>query len=251
MRIDFPSPEQLPQLKTLWELAFGDSPTVIDGFFSTAYAPERCRCTTIAGQAAAALYWFDTECSGQKFAYLYAVATHPAYRHRGLCRALIGDSHALLAGLGYDGALLMPAEEGLRRMYGAMGYRDCCNISVFDCAAGSPVPLKKISTEEFARLRREFLPNDGVIQEKENLNYLATYAAFYKGADFLLAASTGDGQLWGMELLGNRNAAPGILGTLGYSKGTFRTPGAGIPFAMFHPLRPDAIAPAYFGLEFN
>ncbi|MDO5153852.1 MAG: GNAT family N-acetyltransferase [Eubacteriales bacterium] len=251
MRIDFPTPERVPQLKALWELAFGDSRAVIDAFFSTAYAPERCRCVTMDGQATAALYWFDTECGGQKLAYLYAVATHPAYRHRGLCRALIGDTHALLAGLGYEGALLMPAQEGLRRMYGAMGYRDCCNVSVFDCAAGVPVPLKKVSTGEFARLRREFLPRGGVIQEGETLNYLATYAAFYAGTDFLLAASAGDGQLWGMELLGNRDAAPGILGALGYPRGTFRTPGSGIPFAMFHPLKPDAMAPAYFGLELN
>lgn len=251
MRIDFPAPEQVPQLRRLWQLAFGDSDEVIGFFFSTAYAPQRCRCVTMEGQAAAALYWFDVECGGRKFAYLYAVATHPGYRHRGLCRALMADTHALLAGLGYEGTLLMPAEEDLRRMYRAMGYRDSCNVSVFDCAAGAPVPLKKISTGEFARLRRQFLPAGGVIQEGTNLNYLATYATFYAGADFLLAACTEDDRLWGMELLGNRNAAPGILGTLGYSGGTFRTPGTDVPFAMFHPLKLDAVAPVYFGLEFN
>lgn len=251
MRIDFPTPALEPQLRRLWQLAFGDSDEIIDSFFSTAYAPERCRCATIGGQAAAALYWFDTECDGQKFAYLYAVATHPDYRRRGLCRALMEDTHDLLTSLGYDGTLLMPAEAELRRMYGVIGYQDCCKVAEFACTAGAPIPLQKISTEEFARLRRQFLPAGGVIQERENLNYLATYVTFYAGTDFLLTASTEDGQLWGMELLGNRNAALGILGTLGYTEGTFRTPGTDIPFAMFHPLKPDAIAPTYFGLEFN
>lgn len=251
MQFDHPTPEQEPQLRNLWQLAFGDSEDVIGFFFSTAYAPERCRCATVAEQVAAALYWFDTECRGQKFAYLYAVATHPDHRRRGLCRGLMEDTHSLLVKLGYDGALLMPAEAGLRRMYGGMGYVDCCKVSEFDCTAGAPIPLRRVSAEEFARLRREFLPDGGVIQERENLAYLGTYVTFYAGADFLLAASTEGGQLWGMELLGNRNAAPGILGTLGYAEGTFRSPGNDIPFAMFHPLKPDAIVPAYFGLELN
>lgn len=66
-----------------------------------------------------------------------------------------------------------------------------------------------------------------MIQEGANLSYLERYAAFYAGADFLLAAAPNGDSLTGMELLGSAGAAPGILGALGFSHGRFRTPGDG------------------------
>ena len=241
----------IEQLRALWQLSFGDSDEFIGFFFDTAYAHDRCRMIVRDGRAAAALYWLDAEYAGQKFAYLYAVATHPDFRNQGLCKQLMAQTHAALTQQGYHGALLMPAEEDLRRMYAKMGYRNCCSVSEFSCMAGVPVPVRSVGKEEYALLRREFLPDGGVIQENENLDYLATYAHFYAGSDFLLAAAPQSGQLHGIELLGNPQAAPGILAALGYGEGTFRTPGTEIPFAMFRPLKENAKAPSYFGLAFD
>ena len=251
MVIDYPTGAQEPQLRTLWQLAFGDSEEFIAGFFAGAYSPRRCRYAAENGNVAAALYWFDAEFRGQKFAYLYAVATHPDFRNRGLCRALMTDTAVCLTERGYDGALLMPQDVGLREMYARMGFRDCCTVSEFSCDAGEGVALHPVSAAEFARLRREYLPPDGVIQEGANLSYLKSYAALYAGGDFLLAAAPNGGSLTGMELLGNAAAAPGILGTLGFSRGHFRTPGTALPGAMFRPLRAGADAPGYFGLIFD
>ena len=237
MEIDYPTGVQEPQLRALWRLSFGDSEEFIAGFFASGYCPRRCRCAAENGNVAAALYWFDAEFRGQKFAYLYAVATHPDFRNRGLCRALMADAAACLTGRGYDGALLMPHDSGLRKMYGRMGYRDCCTVSEFSCDAGEAVALRPVSDAEFARLRREYLPK--------------SYAALYAGGDFLLAAEHDGDSLTGMELLGNAAAAPGILGALGFSHGHFRTPGTALPGAMFRPLRAGADAPGYFGLIFD
>ena len=251
MEIDYPAGAQEPQLRTLWQLAFGDSEAFIAGFFASGYSPRRCRCAVEGDDVAAALYWFDVEFRGQKFAYLYAVATHPDFRNRGLCRALMADSAACLTERGYDGALLMPQDLGLREMYGRMGFRDCCTVSEFACDAGEAVALRPVSRGEFAALRREYLPPDGVIQEGANLSYLERYAAFYAGADFLLASAPNGDSLTGMELLGSVDAAPGILGALGFPHGRFRTPGTTLPGAMFRPLRADVDAPGYFGLVFD
>ncbi|MFR3828859.1 MAG: GNAT family N-acetyltransferase, partial [Akkermansia sp.] len=168
MEIDYPTGVQEPQLRALWRLSFGDSEEFIAGFFASGYCPRHCRCAAENGNVAAALYWFDAEFRGQKFAYLYAVATHPDFRNRGLCRALMADAAACLTGRGYDGALLMPHDVGLRKMYSRMGYRDCCTVSEFSCDAGEAVALRPVSDAEFARLRREYLPPDGVIQEGAN-----------------------------------------------------------------------------------
>ena len=252
MRCEYPTGGQVGALRQLWQLAFGDSEEFLDLFFGTAYAPERCRCIIQKEQVAAALYWFDVSCDGQKYAYLYAVATHPDFRNRGLCRELMESTHSLLAEKGYDGVLLKPDGDTLRNMYAKLGYRDCSAVSEFNCTAGGkPAALRVITKTEFARLRRTFLPRNGVVQEGENLRYLEGFSRFYAGEDFLLTAAPDGENLLGIELLGNADAAPGILVSLGYPQGRFRTPGKDIPFAMFHPLRPDAKAPEYFGLAFD
>lgn len=239
------------QLKTLWHLAFGDGEEFIDLFFRTAYAPDRCLYLTEDGQITAALYWLDCEYNGQKQAYIYAVATHPDHRGKGLCRQLMEQAHARLKEAGYAAALLRPADEGLRRMYRKMGYHTATHVSEFSCTAGEPIPLREISTEEYARLRQNFLPENGVLQEGVSLTYLAAYSRLYAGADFVLAGLTDNGAFVGIELLGNRNAAPGILGALGYETGHFRCPGREIPFGMFLPLAEDAAEPDYLGLVFD
>jgi len=73
----------------------------------------------------------------------------------------------------------------------------------------------------------------------------------FAGADFLLAAYLDENKLHGMELLGNPEAAPGILHALGCETGTFQIPGAEKPFAMIHKLTENAGKPAYFGFSFD
>lgn len=252
MRIEKPTPGLELQLRRLWKDSFGDSDAFLDCFFSTAYSPERCRCLLADEELAAALYWFDVSCDGNKMAYLYAVATAPSCRGQGFCRALMESTHRHLAELGYHGTILVPDGESLTRMYAGMGYRPCCGIAEFFSAMGSdPVPLHRVDGAEYARLRRQLLPRGGVIQEEENLAFLETQAQFWAGLGFLLAARREEDTLHGLELLGDTTAAPGILSALGTAYGDFRAPGGSKPFAMFLPLTPGTEAPSYFGLAFD
>lgn len=252
MTIDFGLPHRIPQLKALWQTAFGDDEAFIDSFFATAYAPSRCRCATVGEDVAAALYWFDVTCDGQRMAYIYAVATAPEHRGKGLCRALMADTHDHLALRGYKGVLLVPEGDALRRMYGNFGYRDCTTIREFVCAAGDiPAPMHRIDREEFARRRQSLAPAGTVLQEDENLLYLERQAAFYTGMGFLAVVHQEGDALFCPEILGNPDMAPRILRSLGASYGTFRCPGTGEKFAMFLPLRADAIPPAHFAFAFD
>lgn len=248
MKTDFSRPEQIPQLRSLWKKAFGDEDEFLDQFFTLAYAPERSRCVCDNGQMAAMLYWFEDRCCGQKYAYVYAVATDPEYRGRGLCRSLMEDTARLLREQGYDGILLNPANEALAGMYGKMGYEPCTTISEFCVKAGeTTVPLRQVDRDEFIRLRRALLPEKAVLQEQEDLALLASFARFYAGTDFL-AAATADGEdLRCHEFLGNLSAAPGFLRTLGKKTGQFRTPGTEKDFAFLLPLTENCVRPHYFG----
>lgn len=245
MNIDHPTLTQIPQLRCLWKEAFGDSDSFLDTFFGTAFAPMRCLCLTVDGEIAAAAYWFSC---GQ-YAYIYAVATAKRHRGKGLCHALIGNIHTLLQSQGYAGCIVVPGEESLRHFYAGMGYADFGGMEEVSCTAGDPLPLRKVGAEEFATLRRTFLPVGSVVQEGENLAFLSRWAEFYAGADFLLAATREGETLRGLELLGNRAAAPGILAALGAKSGTFRTPGS-TPFAMYKSLGGKNV-PSYFGFAFD
>ncbi len=252
MRIDFPVPNQYEQLSCLWQEAFGDTEEFVDGFFCTAFSPARCRCVTLEGELAAALYWMDVRYAQQRFAYIYAVAVAKKFRGRGLCAGLMADTHTHLALRGYDGALLVPQTEQLRGMYGKMGYRDCTTVAEFTAAAGDPLlPLQRIDREEYARLRRRLLPSGSALEEGESIAFLETMAFFYRGEQVLLAAHGENGKLWCPELLGDVSAAPGILSALKCREGRFRTPGGDIPFAMFCPLAEGAEMPEYLGFAFD
>ena len=252
MTIDYPTQAQIPALKNLWTLAFGDGEEFLTPFFETAWASDRCRCVEAEGQTVAALYWFESFCGNQRLAYVYAVATHPDWRGRGLCAALMEDTAEVLKSQGYDGILLCPASEGLFRMYGKMGYHPCTTIREWECtAAGTPVPMTKISKAEYARLRRRLMPHGGVIQEGPLLDLLAEFAVFYAGDGWTAAISTEEGQLRCHELLGDFTVAPHILCALGVQKGTFRAPGSEKPFTMALGFTVNYTDPGYFGLPMD
>ena len=158
----------------------------------------------------------------------------------------MGKAHDLLAQQGYAGTVLVPGSDGLRQMYGKMNYVNFGGIRRFCAEAGEPIPIRRLSPEEYTALRREYLPAGGVVQENGAMEFLASWAELYAGADFLLAMA-GD---FGLELLGNADAAPGILGALGLERGSFRVPGEE-PFAMFRSLSEDDWQPGYFGLAFE
>lgn len=230
--------------KALWSAAFGDDGW-IDSFFRTAFQAENTLAIFRDGQLAAGLAWMQTSCQGRKLAYLYAVATAPEYRHQGLCRELMANAQEALAARGYDGSVLVPADDGLRRMYAAMGYRNFGGVENLTLPAGVSVPLREVTPEEYAALRRNYLPVGGVVQEDGAIAYLAQSARLCAGNSFLLAATEDEP----MELLGNASQAAGIVGALGKPEGTFRLPGPS-PFAMFRPICDDSWSPAYFGLDF-
>ena len=252
MNFEHPGPEQIRQLLQLWKEVFGEYDGFWELFLETGFQPDHCRCITENGQVAAGLYWFDCSCNADKIAYIYAVVTDPIHRGRGLCRKLMADVHGILKDRGYASVMLVPADEGLREMYRKMGYDECTTVSELVCTVGeSAAEIRTIDAEEYAWLRREYLPEVGVLQEGKNLSFLAAQAQLFTGADFLLAAYLENDRLQGVELLGNTAAAPGILRALGCKTGTFQIPGKDRPYAMLHKLKEDTAIPRYFGLAFE
>lgn len=251
MNIKATTTKDIPNLRALWKEAFSDNDEFLDIFFSTAFSAKRSFCIEENSKIVSALYFFDCLWKGKKIAYIYAVATAKDHRGKGLCRKLMEHTHNHLKTSGYTGAILVPGSESLFDFYAGMEYKTCCYLSKKEYSSGvSSVPLTKLTAEEYAVLRRELLPENGVIQEGENLSFLSAYAEFYSGADFLFASSKEDSTLICHEFLGNTERAPEILYSLKCKNGTLRIIGKDIPFAMYLPFEENDY-PSHFGFAFD
>lgn len=244
--------ERIAPLRALWQEAFCDSDDFIDLFFSKGYCPDRYHCIEENGVPVSALYWFDCRLEGRKLAYIYAVATLKSHRGKGLARRLMAETHAILKSRGYAGAILVPACKDLFPFYRQLGYETATTAAEFTCEPGkTPAPLRELTREEYVRLRAGYLPAGSVIQEGPAMDLLRGYCRFYGGEDFLLVCEATPEGLWSQELLGNTQAAPGILKALGFARGRFRVPGKDSDFAMWLPLQADCPKPAWFGLALD
>ncbi len=258
LTVDKPTYSQLPELRNLWKEAFGDSDAFLDTFFQSAFDENRCRCVVVDEKVVAMLYWFECEFQEKPIAYIYAVATAKEMRGLGICHALMLDTHQHLKANGYIGTILVPGNEGLFHFYKGLGYETCTHIeeivfedSTLHAFESNPISIRTINVAEYARLRRNYLPNGAIIQEKENLDFLQKQANFYTGDNFLLAAHKSGDSLKGIEFLGNTSAIPSILQTLECTKGSFRTPGKDRPFGMYYSFEKAVAMPNYFGFAFD
>ncbi len=249
--IDHPSHEQIPGLKALWKQAFGDSDRYIDTFFDRAFSCDRCLSLLRGSQVLGMVHWLPCSLGEQKLAYIYAFAVAESCRGQGLGRRLLNAAHRLLELEEYSGILLVP-EEGLGELYRKFGYADACTFNEGISGTGSePTALHKITAREYAALRPKYLPKNGVTQQGPFLPLLELDYRFYRGADFLLAARSEKDHLYIPELLGNAQAVPGILASLGHTWARFRTPGPKHTGAMFRPIGEDAEKPGYFAFALD
>ena len=258
MIIDAPQKEHLNGLRNLWKEAFGDTEAFLDGFFENVFSPSRCRCVTIDGQVAAALYWFNCTHGEKRVAYLYAIATLKKFRGKGLCASLMKDTHLHLKELGYSLSMLVPASDSLFDFYARIGYTTCTFITEETVLPSkddtNTLKLLRISAEEYGKRRRTLLPQGSVIQEGENLALLDMTAELYAADGVLIAMQrpTEDTDARIIELLGDAQKAPHIVSALGYECASVRKLGNEKAFSMSLSLEEKPLdMPKYLGLAFD
>lgn len=147
-RLSFPA--DIPALRALWSLAFGDDGAYVDNFFHTYYRPDRVLVLEEEGQVRSMTAWFDTVfvVPGRgKFraAYLYAVATHPDCRGKGLAARLLKGADEYFRTLSIPAVTTVPAEPSLHSFFGANGFRECFvhQSQVSQLNAERPAPLSR------------------------------------------------------------------------------------------------------------
>ena len=159
--------EDVPAQRELWKLAFGDSDSYLDNFYTTYYRPEQVIVLEENGAVRSMTAWFDTAfvVPGQgeyRAAYLYAVATHPQCRGRGLAAQLLAGTDEYFRSLGIPAVTTVPAEPSLHNFFGANGFRECFRILGGTLRREEILPppsnvLRPALPEEYGQVREQLL----------------------------------------------------------------------------------------------
>lgn len=122
--------EDVPQLKQLWNLAFGDGDSYVDNFFGNYGSPDKILVAEEkgTGKILAMTAWFgsDFHRGGEvyRFAYLYAVATHPEYEKQGIASKLLSFVYETMVEYGFHGVTTVPAQPSLHQFFGRNGFEE-------------------------------------------------------------------------------------------------------------------------------
>lgn len=221
------TPADLPAQRQLWQLAFGDSGDYMDNFYNNYYQPQLVLVLEEDGVVRAMTAWFDTEfcVPGEgtyRAAYLYAVATHPDCRGRGLARKLLADSDDYFRTIGIPAVTTVPAEPSLHNFFGANGFGECFlleekALEPEDIPEGEQETFVPVTPAEYGALREELLKDISHIAYGEAaLAYQAGCCALSGGGLFrgdtdygpvcLCAEGAGDGLFVIKEYLGDATA---------------------------------------------
>ena len=115
--------EDIPELKMLWKTVFGDPDTDIERFFNVFFTPELTVMINDGSALVSAAYILPVgnlvfpDGNIDSCAMLYAIATHPAFRGRGLGAAVTQAAGTLATDTGYSAVVLRPADEQLFKFY--------------------------------------------------------------------------------------------------------------------------------------
>lgn len=275
-------PGDIPAQRELWSLAFGDESAYVDNFYSTYYRPERVLVLEENGLVRSMTAWFDTTFvvpgrGNYRAAYLYAVATHPDCRGRGLAGHLLAEADWYFRDLEIPAVTTVPAEPSLHSFFGANGFRECFVHGQFsgapDASPTGPAPeLESLTAERYVLLREQLLASlPHIALDQEAIAYQEGACRLSGGGLYALACQHGlvllcaegmeDGRLLVKELLGPPMARDHALTWLPQLlpawSGLYRTPQGTIPFGMLKWLSPgleagwDWTSTAYLGLAFD
>ncbi len=262
------------RLMELWALIFGDTPEQIADYFARRHRDEDMLVAVEGGVLCGMLSMLPLTLvlGGEEYAarYVYAVATDPAFRGRGIATDLLMHAHAEMAARGAQASTLVPASESLFGYYEKRGYRTAFTLDIraFDAVSLPFVPAgarcAPCPPGRYARMRDAAFSGRGFYArwdeqavafaaEGLNLTYLTSEAgegcALWERDEG--GALVRELALVGMPVLD----AVAILHTAAKAASyRVRLPGNDVPFGMIHWLVPPpqgAVRPGYLALALD
>ncbi len=165
--------EDIPTLKKLWQICFGDRMRYIDVFFEKMFVAENTIVAEVEEKLAGVTYILERSLSGKKFMYGYAIGVFPEYRGNNICEKMLKfaknkaiDENAIFG--------LHPANDKLSEFYKKIGLNEMYflkEVDASDFKSDKIYELEDISSDELYDLRNKAFENC-VEWDKNALNYI-------------------------------------------------------------------------------
>ena len=135
------SPDE-QEMRSMWHNIFGDEISEIDSFFLR-HNDAIPLTHKENGEVVSMLFVVPLRMWEQRVAYIYAVATKPEYRGRGIASGLVSEALQMIEASGrFDMAALIPSSDESKRLYARLGFEDSRLPMPFpqddDLGTGSP-----------------------------------------------------------------------------------------------------------------
>ena len=202
---------EIKQMAELWQIHFGGTKRQLYHLFCTALNLKHSLIIKRPGdhRIAGQVFWYVCLLGGKKVACIFGLCVKPELQHQGLGTALMEAAHELLKREGFCAVILEPLDEDLVWFYHYFGYKMSGGYSSFFAKAGTPVNMSVISPREYHRLRRKYLPENGLELPLSYFKYRSREVTYYRGENFICAIEKDEWKQC-LELLGDSSAAGGI-----------------------------------------
>lgn len=178
------------RMRQIWRACFGDGDDYIDFFLSRCFVPENTLLCTADERIVSQLFLLPTALRAGAHCvpiyYLFAAATDPAYRRRGLMERLLREADALSARRGRQAIVLLPGDPALYAYYAKHGYatafyRRTATLSQARAFAASAERATAVDTEPIPFLQAFLWERDGVEWDAAFLRYALDEHSRFRG----------------------------------------------------------------------
>ena len=163
----------IPTLKKLWQVCFGDEISYIDTFFDEMFVADNTVVAQIDNSVAGVVHLLKRTLNDKTFLYGYAIGVFPGQRGKNICKSMLDKireytkKNNILFGL-------HPANEKLAEFYQKIGLNVMYSLKEVDATNFSydqKYVLSDITPKEFLKMRKEAFKNN-VEWDKNALNYM-------------------------------------------------------------------------------
>lgn len=166
IEVKHPEPHNVLAMKKIWQACFGDTMDYIDFFFEKCFNPKHALVAYYDYKPVAMLFLLPTTLTiAQKQyqgAYVYAVATKPEYRGKGIMKRMEQKAVEVSKQAGLQFLCLVPQTKSLYKMYEKIGYKTAFYLSEKRyIPLGTPnydqIKIEECAKDEFIDLRKQFI----------------------------------------------------------------------------------------------
>ena len=151
----------IPTLKNLWQICFGDRMRYIDVFFERMFKAENTIISEVDSKIAGVVYLLERTLRGERFLYGYAIGVFPEYRGNNICEKMLAfvkekaERERCIFGL-------HPANEKLAEFYKRIGLNEMYYLKEVDASninSEKVFELQDVTADEFCKMRKEAFNN--------------------------------------------------------------------------------------------